>query len=103
MSTNEFLPTDPPVTPRSIHGESRRQQLLKAAVGPMVSELHCSNGPRKSLKLLLLTRQQWRPFEERDHVFKKILASSDHEHESSILPSVGLDVSASAESLADQS
>jgi hypothetical protein len=68
----------------------------------MVTESHCSHDRRKLLEVLLLGRQERRPLEEGNHALKEISTSSYDVDKSTIFPSVGLDVTATTESLAYQ-
>jgi len=63
---------------------------------------HRSYDRRKLLKVLLLRGQERRPVEEGNYVRQKILTPSDDVDQSTVLSSIGLDVAASSEPLADQ-
>ncbi len=63
---------------------------------------HRSYDRRKLLKVLLLRGQERRPLEEGNYVRQKILTPSDDVDQSTVLSSIGLDVAASSEPLADQ-
>ena len=68
----------------------------------MVTERHRSNDHSKLLEVFLLRRQERRSFEEGDHVPQQVLSPSNDVDQSTIFPSIGLDVTASTESLANQ-
>ena len=68
----------------------------------MATERHRSHDRRKLLKVLLLRGQERRPFEEGNHMPQKVLSSSNDVDQSTIFPSIGLDVAAPTKSLADQ-
>jgi hypothetical protein len=63
---------------------------------------HRSHDRRKLLKVLLLRGQERRPFKERDYMLQEILTSSYDVDQCTVLPSIGLDVAASAEPFAYQ-
>ena len=68
----------------------------------MLTACHRSHDRRKLLKVLLLRGQKRRSFEERDNALQQVHTPSNDVHQSTVLPSVGLDVTASPESLANQ-
>ena len=69
----------------------------------MLTARHRSHDRRKLLKVLLLGGQKRRSFEEGDNLLQQVLTPSNDVNQSTILPSIGLDVAAPPESLADQS
>jgi hypothetical protein len=68
----------------------------------MVTESHSSHDRRKLLKVLLLRGQERRSLEKGNHMLQKISTSPYDVDQSTIFPSIGLDVSATIESLAYQ-
>src|SRR6185312_14513478 len=69
----------------------------------MVTESHRSYDLRKLPKVLLLRGQKRRSLKEGNHVLQKVTPPSNDVDQCTVLPSVGLDVSASAEPFAYQS
>jgi len=63
---------------------------------------HRANDRRKCLELGLLRRQERRALKERKDAIEKMLTLTYHVNHCSIFPTVGLDVAATPEPLADQ-
>ena len=68
----------------------------------MLTESHRSHNRCELLEVLLLRGQKWRLLKERNHVLKQITSSSDDINHRTVLPSVGLYVSATTKPLAYQ-
>jgi hypothetical protein len=99
---DELCPSHTPESTASIHRKRDFQKPDETVRCPMLTESHRSHNRRKLLKVLMLGGQEGRLFKERDYVLQQVTSPSDNINQSTVLPSVGLNIAASIEPIAYQ-
>jgi hypothetical protein len=102
LDSYELVPPHLPETAASVHGGCGFEKPPKAGGIAVVAESERSNDAGELLEVRLLAREHGVAFEERYDAIEQVFALAHDEHERSIAPTVGLDVSA-VETPLDQS